>query len=212
MENFKKIWWVIILILFSLLTRSIWLPILIGKDIPSIENGALLLFLIWTALLFWPIIEEINLFGLINFKKEIKKEIESVKKEVGEIHVTVSLATPPYTYGEVFTPEKILKPLPQPPPTPQLSDDALKVLSTLCKHQKQYSPKTWGFAVGANNDNYEIYSKGVSETNQLGLTALWPNGMTYLTSAGMAYCKANEDKLFKDWDYQRWQKKDVAPS
>ena len=107
-ENFKNIWWGIILILFSLLTRSIWWPILIGKDISSIENGALLLFLIWTALLFWPIIEEINLFGLLNFKKEIKKEIESVKEKVGEINLTVSLGTPPYTYGEASTPKKIL--------------------------------------------------------------------------------------------------------
>ena len=206
--NFKTIWWVVMLGLFSFMTAGIWWPVLKGKDIPSMNTGSIILFLIWTALLFWPIIKEINLFGL-----SLKKEIDSVKSEVREIRVTVNLNTPPYT-DQVFTSEQILRqPLRPPPPTTKLSDDALKVLSTLYKHQMQYSPQIWRFAVGPRNSNYEIYSKGVSETNRLGLTGSWPeDGMTYLTPAGLAYCKVNENNLPKDWDYQRWQKSDVTPS
>jgi hypothetical protein len=77
----------------------------------------------------------------------------------------------------------------------------------------QYSPKIWRFAVGPDNPNHKIYDKGVSETIQLGLTALYPEDrMTYLTPEGLAYCEANEDKLPTDWDFQRWKRSDIPPS
>lgn len=87
-----------------------------------------------------------------------------------------------------------------------LSLAALKVLSTLWKHQQQYHPKRWSFAIGPLNLNYSEYALGVGQTILLNLAAIAAtNGQIFLTDTGIEYCKAHQDEFFPDWNYDRWK-------
>jgi len=78
-SNFRTIWWVVVLVFFSLITLEIWTPILGFGDFRYIKSNIIIVFLVWIALLLWPLFKEINLFGF-----SLKKEIDSLKSEVKE--------------------------------------------------------------------------------------------------------------------------------
>ncbi|MCX6249666.1 MAG: hypothetical protein NTX61_02835 [Bacteroidetes bacterium] len=82
-DNFKKKWWIIILVLISIL--------IVLKSIkiinPFIDNQSydLLLLIIWFILILYPLIGEIDIFGV-----KLKKEIEEVKTKMFEIKAALS--------------------------------------------------------------------------------------------------------------------------
>lgn len=215
----KLIWWAAMLLFFSLMTIPVWSPTLDGNFI-YIKGNRIILFLVWIVLLLWPLFKEINLFGF-----SLKREIDSLRSEVKEqrlefreqivslksdIRIQNTVLIPPVaesvksTTGVSKTPADL--------GTMQLSEETIKVLSTLWKHQQQYDPQFWGFLVGPGSPHYRTYVIGVGETMKLGLTVVSPeNGMVFLTVEGIDYCKKNKDKLKDDWDYNRWQKLGATP-
>lgn len=74
----RLIWWVAMVLFFSLVTMELWRPTFYG-DFRYIKGNGIILFLVWIALLLWPLFKEINLFGL-----SLKKEIDSLRLEVKE--------------------------------------------------------------------------------------------------------------------------------
>ena len=110
-----------------------------------------------------------------------------------------------------------------PPPEPtgktfpelreELSDAAKKVISALWKHQKEYYPPPddtrkgrWSFIVGFGNPNYAGYLLGVGESLKKGLVTIDPqSGQCILTDAGIYCCESNQEKLFSDWDFEKWK-------
>lgn len=215
----RLIWWVAMVLFFSLVTMDLWRPTFYG-DFSYIKGNGIILFLVWIALLLWPLFKEINLFGL-----SLKKVIDSLRSEVKEqrlefreqmvnlksdIRIQNTVFIPPFaesvksTTGVSKTPSDL--------GTIQLSEEATKVLSTLWKHQQQYDPQFWGFVVGPGSPHYRTYAIGLGETMKLGLTVVSPeNGMVFLTVEGIDYCKKNKDKMKDDWDYNRWQKLGATP-
>ena len=88
----------------------------------------------------------------------------------------------------------------------ELSEDALRVLSTLWIHQQQYSPKIWTFTMGSLNPNYPSFALGVGQGIRYGLIAVYPqNGQVYLTEKGINYCNSHREKMKPDWNYERWK-------
>jgi len=219
-SNFRTIWWVVVLVFFSLITLEIWTPILGFGDFRYIKSNIIIVFLVWIALLLWPLFKEINLFGF-----SLKKEIDSLKSEVkeqrlefreqivnlkSEIRIQNTILLPTISQGVKSTMD--VGTVPPDLESKQLSDEALKVLSTLWKHQQQYDPKLWGFVIGPGNPHYRTYAIGVGDTMKLGLTSVSPDsGMVFLTVDGIEYCRRNQAKLLVDWEYQRWQKLGAAP-
>lgn len=214
-SNFKNVWWVIVLAFFSVMTFGLWNP-----DSSYTKGNNLILLLAWIVIILWPLFKEINLFGF-----SLKKEIDSLKSEIKEqrlefkeqivnlksdVRIQNTLLFPPVAEGLKSTMD--IGKVPPDLETKQLSDEALKVLSTLWKHQQQYDPKLWGFVVPPPSPHYRTYAIGVGETMRLGLTSVAPDsGMVFLTVDGIEYCKKNQAKLLEDWDYQRWQKLGAAP-
>ncbi len=88
----------------------------------------------------------------------------------------------------------------------EITQDALKVLSTLWNHQQQYYPRIWTFAVGSLNPNYPIYASGAKLAMLHGLVDInLENGQIFLTDAGIEYCKSHQDEMKSDWNYERWK-------
>jgi hypothetical protein len=215
----RLIWWAAMLLFFSLMTLPLWSPTLDGNLI-QIKGHEIIPFLVWIALLLWPLFKEINLFGF-----SLKKEIDSLRSEVKEQRLEfkeqiVNLKSDIKIQNTVLIPAvaegvRSTTGVSTTPPdleTIKLSEEAIKVLSTLWKHQQKYDPQFWGFVVGPGSLHYRTYAIGVGETMKLGLTVVNPeNGMVFLTVEGIEYCKKNKEKLKDDWDYNRWQKLGAAP-
>jgi hypothetical protein len=176
------------ILFFSFLMISRAGLILKGFDMPPMHLGDIIVFFVWTALLLWPLFGEFSLFGF-GFKKHTDSEVSKRRPE--EVRVTLTRGAPPPDIE-----------------TKELSEEALKVLSTLWKHQQQYDPQVWQFAVRPKSPYYGTYAIGVGETMKLGLTAINPeNGMVFLTVEGINYCREHHAKLSSvGWDYSRWQR------
>lgn len=213
----RLIWWVAMVLFFSLMTMRIWSPTLCG-DFTYIKGNGIILFLVWIALLLWPLFKEINLFGL-SLKKEIdslrseikeqrleiKEQIVNLKSEIRIQNTTVLMPSAAEGVSSILG----VSTTPRDLATKQLSEEAIKLLSTLWKHHQKHEPKFWGFFVGPANPHYRTFAIGVGETMKLGLTVVSPeNGMVFLTLEGVAYCNENKNKLRDDWSYDRWQKPD----
>jgi hypothetical protein len=213
----RLIWWVAMVLFFSLMTMQIWSPTLCS-DFTNIKGNGIILFFVWIALLLWPLFKEINFFGF-----SLKKEIDSLKSEIKEQRLEFkeqivnlkseiriqNIFIPPAQQGVKSTTG--VSKTPQDLGTTELWEESIKVLSTLWKHQQEYDPKYWGFVIGPGSPHYPTYAIGVGETMKLGLTVVNPeNGMVFLTVQGIEYCKKNKDKLKDDWDYSRWQKLGAA--
>lgn len=174
---------------FSLMTMGLWRPTLYD-DFTHIKGNGIILFLIWIALLLWPLFKEINLFGL-----GLKKEIDSLKTELKEQRLELkeqivnlksdiriqNIVMPPAEQGLKLTTD--VSTTPPDLETVKLSEEAIKVLSTLWKHQQKYDPKFWGFIVAPSSPYYRTFAIGVGETMKLGLTVVSPeNGMVFFDS------------------------------
>jgi hypothetical protein len=154
----------------------------------------------------------------------LKKEIDSLKSEVKEQRLElkeqiVNLKSDIRIQNTVLLPQAAdgvklttsLGTAPSDLESRQLSEEAIKLLSTLWKHQQKYDPKFWGFVIGPGSPYRRTYVIGLGETMKLGLTVESPeNGMVFLTVEGIEYCKKNIGKLKDDWDYDRWQKLGAA--
>ncbi len=92
----------------------------------------------------------------------------------------------------------------------ELSEEAKIVLSTLWKHQQEYYPDhtkgRWSFLVGIGSPRYADFLIGTGETIKKGLVAISPQNEQYLlTDAGITFCMENKDKLYTDWNFDRWK-------
>lgn len=92
-----------------------------------------------------------------------------------------------------------------------LPEEANKVVSTLWKHQKEYfgdNPRKgrWSFVVALGGPNFPDYLMGVGEGIKRGLVTIDPkSGQCLLTDAGVYYCEKNEEKLLREWNYEKWK-------
>lgn len=160
--------------------------------------------LVWPGLVIFIVLryqKEIGEFlGTLKYWKKIVYPGGSVDRENREDKVQF---TGPTTAGE-----RSLTKGPS-PEDKDLPPEAIKVLSTLWKHQQQYfsdpSKGRWSFAVGSGHSLYPDYVVGVGELIKRGLARiLQENGQSCLTDMGIAFCLENQGLIAKDWNYQRW--------
>jgi hypothetical protein len=183
----RDVWWVVLLVLFSLLMASRAGLILKGVGIPSPQDFKdIVIFIVWIAVLLWPLFGEVSLLGF-KFKKDTDFKVSKPE----DLKAASTGGTTPRDLG-----------------AGELSDEALRMLSTLWRHQQQYDPQIWQFAVGPKSPHYRTYAIGLGDTMRLGLTTVSPdNGMVFLTVDGIEYSRRIQDKLSSiGWDYSRWQR------
>jgi hypothetical protein len=152
----------------------------------------------------WNVAPESENIGLKKILEEIHKEVTKTKEIVPEEKKTVDLEVQgaEITFkGEAAPVTEIIK-----EEELELSEDALRVLSTLWIHQQKYSPKIWMFTVGSLNPNYPSFALGVGQGIRHGLIAVYPqNGQVYLAESGINYCNSHREKIKPDWSYERWK-------
>jgi hypothetical protein len=92
----------------------------------------------------------------------------------------------------------------------ELSEEARIVLSTLWRHQQDYytdhTQGRWTFMVGIQSPRYADFLIGTGETMKKGLVTISPqNGQYLLTDSGISFCLKNKDKIYTDWDFNKWK-------
>lgn len=202
---FKILWWLLLLVIVTYFGCQRYDSFIKG----SATLMDVFVFLVWISLLLVPLFKEVSFFGM-----KFKQEIDSLKNEVreqimnlrSEIQTSVNLQNritviQSHASGVIEQPAaKEDKP----------SLDALKVLSTLWNHQKEYygeelTINRWTFAVGFGSINYPEYAKGLGDALRRGLASIAGNGQAMLTDEGIKYCKTNKNELLPDWNFDRWK-------
>ena len=161
-------------------------------------------FLTFVTKLFWP---GIAIYILIEYRKPLKEFIKTIINEWEELQYK-GVGVKRNRAGKIEPPEPTGKTVSG--ALEELSEEAKMVISTLWKHQQEYytdhTQGRWSFAVGIGSPRYADFSIGVGQAMKKGLVTISPqNSQCLLTDAGIDFCSKNKDKLFTDWNFDKWK-------
>ena len=202
---FKILWWLFLLAIVTGFVLARFDSFIKG----SVTVLDVFVFLIWIALLLIPLFKEVKFFGI-----ELRQEIDSLRKEVKEqiVNLRSEIQTSINLQNRITVIQSHSTGAVERAPTEEdkLSLDALKVLSTLWRHQKDYygdklTINRWTFAVGFGSVNYPEYVRGLGDLLRRGLVSISGNGQSMLTDEGIKYCKIHEDEMLPDWHFDKWK-------
>lgn len=148
----------------------------------------------------WPV--TIVVLALI-FRRGLRRILEAVQRLVGRRIRGRYKGLEFDLEGEEPAP-----PAPAAPPSaaePTLTKPGKQVLTTLWRHHHKHLgddfKDRWSFRIPPDDDRFIPYLTGLAETVRAGLVAVSPlNLQSFLTNAGIAYCRTHVEELSRDLD------------